>query len=79
LVLRELEIYKESTDFLDWCKTQDVNPDSNELRTYYQELAGIYNEVESKLGKIDSQISDLDFQLNAGTVQELRNTTPPSN
>jgi hypothetical protein len=79
LVLRDLEIYKESSDFLDWCKTQCVNPDSNELRTYYKGLEVIYNEVESKLGKIDSQISDLDFQLNSGAAWELRNSTPLSN
>ena len=73
LVLREFEIYHESSDYLNWCNTQGVNTSNETLRQYYMNLGNTYTAIEKLIGKIDSQISDLDFQLNAGAAWELRN------
>jgi len=72
LILRELEIYKDSTDFLDWCKQLGVNADDEKLRQYYISLESTYSEIEKKLGQIDSCISSLDYQLNTGVIKQLR-------
>ena len=72
LVLRELEVYKESRDYLDWCNIQNVEANSEELRQYYMRLCKTCQSIEEVIGKIDSQISDLDFQLNSGAAKELR-------
>ena len=73
LILRELEIYNDSTDYLDWCKQLGVNADNEQLRRYYISLESIYQKIEKSLGEIDSCISSLDYQLNTGVVQKLRN------
>ena len=72
LVLRELEIYQESSDYLNWCNTQGVNASDETIRKYYMSLDNSYTVIEKIIGKIDSQINDLDFQLNAGAAWELR-------
>ena len=72
LILRELEIYQDSTDYLDWCKQLGVNANDEQLRQYYFTLGKSYKKIEKILGKINSCISSLDYQLNTGVVQELR-------
>lgn len=72
LVLRELELYKDCSDFLDWCNNQNVIASNEDLRGYYMKLDKTYYAIENIIGQIDSQISDLDFQLNAGAIAELR-------
>ncbi len=71
MMLRTLEIYKDSTDYLDWCKENNVDL-SRELRTYYWDLADILILIENKIGPIDSFISDLDYQLGSGDMAVLR-------
>lgn len=72
LILRELEIYNDSTDYLDWCKQNGINANEEQLRQYYITLAIIYPKIEKILGKIDSCISSMDYQLSTGIVQKLR-------
>lgn len=80
LVLRELELMEDSTDYLNWCKMQGVLTHSEPLRNYYQEMVRVHIPKLKNLfkhQKITSFISDLDFQLNSGPAQFLRNTTYP--
>ena len=72
LILRELEIYQESSDYLNWSNTQGVNASNETLRQYYMNLGNTCTAIEKLIDKIDSMISDLDFQLNAGAAQEMR-------
>ena len=72
LILRELEIYRDSTDYLDWCKQLGVNANDDQLRQYYISLEATYTEIEKILGEIDSCISSLDYQLNTGVIKKLR-------
>ena len=72
LILRELEIYRDSTDYLDWCKQLGVNANDDQLRQYYISLEATYTELEKILGEIDSCISSLDYQLNTGVIKKLR-------
>lgn len=74
LVLNELSMIAESTDFLNWCAENDVDARSEALRTYYQDILGFVTLFKTFFpkGEIDCFISDLDFQLNAGAAQYLR-------
>ena len=74
LILRELEIFNDSTDYLNWCKQLGVNliAYDQKLRAYYNSLKISYSEIEKALGKIDSCISSLDYQLSTGVVKKLR-------
>ena len=72
LILRELEIYKDSTDYLDWFKQLGVNANDEKLRQYYFTLGTSYKKIENILGEVDSCISSLDYQLNTGVIQKLR-------
>ncbi|XOV66695.1 MAG: hypothetical protein ACFHU9_13805 [Fluviicola sp.] len=72
LVLRSLENYKDSEDFLVWCTELGLPPSDIHVREYHLELRNIYPAIEKQLGRIDSFISDHDFELNAGAAQVLR-------
>ena len=72
LILRELEIYKDSTDYLNWCKQLGVNAEVEQLRQYYITLGTSYKKIEKMLGEIDSCISSLDYQLSTGVINQLR-------
>ena len=50
---------------------------SRVLRRYYQDMVKVLPKIAThfKRGKIDSFVTDLDFQLDAGAVHYLRNTT----
>lgn len=71
VVLRSLEEYKESTDFLQWCKKTGIETNNNALE-YFRTLANVLKEIEILIEPIDSQISDIEFTTNAGAAQELR-------
>jgi hypothetical protein len=72
IVLRELESYKFSDDYLQWCKERFFKPEDVQVRDYYMSLALIYKDIEKILGKINSQISDSDFSLSMGAIRQLR-------
>lgn len=72
LVLRELEHYKESSDFLEWTKDHYLDPKSPEVISHFKNLEAVYTEVEKIIGKIDSQISNWDFEMGSGAAWELR-------
>lgn len=72
LVLRSLEIYEDTDDYLQWCTELGIDSSDNIARAYHMGLRTMYSEIESRIGKIDSCISDFDFELNAGAAQELR-------
>ena len=75
LVLRELDYYSDSSDYILWCKEHLLEPENKQVISYYRSLGSNYRDIEKILGKIDSQISDYDFELNAGAAQELRSQT----
>ncbi|KAA3611239.1 MAG: hypothetical protein D8M58_14810 [Calditrichaeota bacterium] len=72
LVLRELEFYAESDDFLIWCKERYLEPKNEKVLAHFRNLGTIYREVEKILGKIDSQVSDWDFEMGSGPMWDLR-------
>ncbi len=75
VVLRELDYYSGSQDYLLWCKELNFNPGNTQVLNYYRSLGATYREVEEILEKIDPQITDWDFEMNAGPAYELRGIT----
>ena len=77
LALREWEFLEESADYLVWCREQGYPGNREVLRRYYQDMVKVLPKIAThfKRGKIDSFVTDLDFQLDAGAVHYLRNTT----
>jgi len=71
LVLRELEIYQEESDYLKWSAQMGTNINNTDLLVYYKQLGKSIFEIESFIGHIDSQITDLDYQLRTGVIKEL--------
>lgn len=73
LVLRELELIEDSTDYLNWCQLQDINATTEALRSYYQDITKNIHRLYDCFddNKITSFISDLDYQLSAGAMQWL--------
>ena len=74
LVFRELANINDSLDFLEWCKTHRLDPNSSMLLNYYQHICKKIENISSLFPEntIDYFISDLDFQLNSGAIQLLR-------
>jgi len=72
VVLRELEYYNETKDFLVWCAELYLDPSNNQVLAYYRDLARIYREVEGVIGEISSHVSDWDFEMGSGAMYELR-------
>lgn len=73
LVLRELDYYSDSHDYILWCKEHQLEPNNTQVLSYFRSLAGTYRDIEKILGTIDPIINDFDFEMNAGAVFELRN------
>ncbi|MBO6515350.1 MAG: hypothetical protein JJ975_02265 [Bacteroidia bacterium] len=73
MVLRSLENYALSADYLQWCNEHALVVNNHKNRDYYMSLGGVYRRVQESIGTIDSCISDFDFELNAGAAQYLRN------
>lgn len=71
LILRELEFFDESHDFIEWYKECIIEP-LEEIKKYYEKLEQTYDELQHLFGNIDSFLSPMDFELNAGAVQFLR-------
>lgn len=74
LVLRELEHFADSPDYLVWSKEHYLDAKNEEVLAHFKNLAVVYGEVEKIIGKIDSQISDWDFEMGSGASWELRKT-----
>jgi len=72
LVLRELEQYADSPDYLMWCREHYLDPKNQHILEYFKSLETIYSEIEKIIGKINSQISDWDFEMGSGASWELR-------
>ena len=72
LVLRELEYYIDTDDYLIWCNERSLDVKNIDIQAHYKNLGSIYREVENIIGKIDSQISDWDFEMGSGASWELR-------
>ncbi len=72
LVLRELEYYIETDDYLLWCKERSLDEKNTAILSHYKNLGKVYREVEKIIGNIDSQISDWDFEMGSGASWELR-------
>ncbi|MDC9723094.1 MAG: hypothetical protein PSN34_10060 [Urechidicola sp.] len=72
LVLRELEYYIETDDYLIWCNERSLDVKNPDILAHYKNLGTVYREVEYIIGKIDSYISDWDFEMGSGASWELR-------
>jgi len=72
LVLRELEGYQYTQDYLVWCQERYLDPKNETVLANFRDLADIYREVEKILGDINSQVSDWDFEMGSGASSELR-------
>ena len=74
VVLRELEMIEDSTDYLDWCKQQGLEVNNNLLMSYYQDMVKNIVDIRAYFpsGEINSFISDWAFEMNAGAAQYLR-------
>lgn len=71
LTLRELEIYKDETDFLKWCSQNGTSPKNGILLNYYKELGKYIIEIEKKINTIDSCISPLEYELRTEVIDQL--------
>ena len=71
LVLRSLEDFAESTDYLNWCNVYHLNASDMKWLTYYRDLPASYAGIEKQIGPINSFISDLDYQLRSGVFYAL--------
>ena len=72
VVLRELEDYKFSNDYLLWCAERHIDASNLDIREYYMAFNAIYNEIEGIIGKINSFIPDNDFEFGMGEIWILR-------
>ena len=72
LVLRELEYYHISDDYILWCIENYLKPENIQVLAYFRSLGTTYRDIEKILGSIDSQISDWDFEMNAGAGYYIR-------
>jgi hypothetical protein len=72
LLLRSLEDYKDSQDFLTWCQSLYLDPCEITSRQHHMDLNSICARIESHIGTIDSFVSNSDFELNSGAAQKLR-------
>tara|TARA_R110001632_G_scaffold199060_2_gene321448 strand:+ start:15768 stop:16205 length:438 start_codon:yes stop_codon:yes gene_type:complete len=72
LVLRELEFYAESSDYLVWCQDRYFDPENNSILAHFKNLKTVYQSVEKIIGKIESYISNWDFEMGSGASWELR-------
>ncbi|MDN3205922.1 hypothetical protein [Algoriphagus sediminis] len=71
LVFDALEEYKESEDFLVWCRGYGLDPSNSKLLQYYKSLGQTLAEIEKTYGTIDSWITPMEYQLRTGVIQEL--------
>ncbi|MEM9916904.1 MAG: hypothetical protein AAF990_02340 [Bacteroidota bacterium] len=76
LILFSLEIYRESSDYLQWCKQQGLDATRLAYLDYYRSLEEICRQIEAVLGPIDSCIPPLDYQLRTGIIEALREQNP---
>lgn len=72
LVLKSLEDYAETEDYLEWCKISYLEPGESRWLDYYRNLSKIHNEIEKVLGSIHPIISSFDYELRAGAYSALR-------
>lgn len=72
LVLRALENYLDTEDYLVWCTQHGIDPANSVARNYHMGLGKAVREIALWIDPIDSFISDYDFELNAGAAQFLR-------
>jgi len=72
LVLRELEGYGLTPDYLVWCQERYLDPKKENTLANFRNLGTVYREVEKIIGEINSQVSDWDFEMGSGASWELR-------
>ena len=71
LALFSLEVYRDSTDYLEWCRQNSLSASETKWLPYYKGLESTYSEIKNILGEIDSCISPLDYQLRTGVIDAL--------
>lgn len=71
LALRELEQYKEVSDFMRWCALKGLPSSSMELLVYYKQLGRTVIDIENVIGKIDPKISSIDYEMRSSVINEL--------
>ena len=74
VVLRELDYYTYSNDYLLWCTELKLDSVNTQILSYYRSLSAIYRDIEKIMGKIDPIFSDWDFEMNIGGIKFLRDS-----
>lgn len=72
LVLRSLELYEESIDFLHWCQLFSLPSNNEELRQAYMETESVKRDLLGVLDDLDPCIPLFDYELGAGETESLR-------
>jgi hypothetical protein len=72
VILRDLEDYKFSNDYLLWCQERRIDELDLKAKDYYQQLSGMYKRIEAILGEVKSFVNDSDFDFSMGAVRALR-------
>jgi hypothetical protein len=73
LVLRERDFWRETSDYLEWCADQALEPGHEALRRAYMYLAEAFRWLEACLGPLPPcPAGAMDWELDAGLVQVLR-------
>lgn len=63
MALDALQEYHQSRDYLDWCKTFEVAPETEELRTYYIGLEVTHREIREHIGEVEPILKEIRFQF----------------
>ena len=72
LLLRELQHFIASKDYLDWCSMKEINANLTEARTYYMNLEHHISPILKKISPFKVHIDEMELQLNSGIIQYLR-------
>lgn len=72
LFLEELTTYKETDDYLDWCKDLGLDVGNLAFRNYHMELRTLVPQIENLIGTIENPIRSFDYEFNTGVVKTLR-------
>lgn len=71
LVLRELQEYSDSDDYLDWCANCGLESNDDHLLAYFRDLGRISREIEAKIGTFELPITDFEYQMRISVVDQL--------
>lgn len=71
LVLRSLEDYETSEDYINWCVQYGLNAADNSWLDYFLGMEWLLTEIKDVIGNIEPGISSWDYQLRSGAYAAL--------